>query len=132
MTLWAWVLVVAVGTLNVLFNFQAHRAAGRAVSWTHGLATFEFLLLYLIGCTSLVALYTLYSQGVVLARGILLMGTISIIVGTLFGVIVKGKQTRSRRVHDVGGHYRTLWVPSGQGRLERESFGRLVSIGIVS
>jgi hypothetical protein len=87
-----WILVIAVGVLNIAFNIQAQRAATHSNSWLDGIITLNFLALFLIGCASLVALYTLYLQQVILARGILLMGAISIVGGTLFGVLARGNR----------------------------------------
>ena len=85
----AWLLAVAVGLINIVFNLQAQRAAYRG-DWMGGILSFDFFLLFCIGCCSLLVLYSLYAQQVPLARGILLMGAISIIGGTSFGVLTRG------------------------------------------
>jgi hypothetical protein len=92
MGIWAWILVVLVGTLNIAFNIQAQRAALSAESWSDGLLSLQFLVLFLIGCASLLALYTLYLQEVPLARGILLMGAVSILGGTSIALYIRGNQ----------------------------------------
>ena len=71
-------LVFLVAGLNISFNAQAQRTATSAASWSGGIVSFDFLLLFALGCGSLLALYTLYAQQVLLARGILLMGAVSI------------------------------------------------------
>jgi len=88
----SWTLVVGVGVINIAFNFQAQRAASHADSWLSGILSWEFFLLFVIGCSSLLSLYSLYAQTVPLARGILLMGAISILGGTIFGVVVRGNR----------------------------------------
>jgi hypothetical protein len=93
MNVWAWILAIAVGLMNIAFNVQAQRAAGYAESWVEGLLSLQFLLLFvIIGCASLLLLYTLYCQQVPLARAILFMGAISIVGGTMFGLIVRGNR----------------------------------------
>jgi multidrug transporter EmrE-like cation transporter len=92
MNVLAWILACAVGLVNIAFNVQAQRAAGTAETWGEGMASVQFLLLFLIGCASLLLLYTLYCQQVPLARAILLMGAVSIVGGTLFGIVVRGNQ----------------------------------------
>lgn len=86
MTLVAWAFVVFVGLLNIAFNVNARAAADTADSWIGGICSVRFLVYFLIGCSSLFALYTLYFQGVTLSRAIVLMGTVSIIGGTLYGL----------------------------------------------
>lgn len=86
-----WVLVVTVGLLNIAFNVRARAAAAVAESWISGIFTTQFLLLFVIGCSSLLALYTLYFQGVVLSRAILLMGSVSILGGTAVGLYMGQK-----------------------------------------
>jgi hypothetical protein len=92
MNVWAWMLAITVGLLNIAFNVQAQRTAEYADSWPEGLLSFHFFLLFVIGCVSLLVLYTLYSQQVPLARAVLLMGAISILGGTMFGIIVRGNR----------------------------------------
>ena len=91
MTVATWTLIFAVGLLNIAFNVNARIAASAANSWYEGLFTFRFFFYFLIGFTSLLALYTLYFQGIALPRAILLMGAISIIGGTVYGLI-KGQR----------------------------------------
>jgi multidrug transporter EmrE-like cation transporter len=64
----------------------------KSESWTEGLLSLQFFLLFAIGCASLLLLYTLYCQQVPLARAILFMGAISIVGGTMFGLIVLGNR----------------------------------------
>jgi hypothetical protein len=66
-------------------------------SWASGLLTLTFIAAFVIGCVSLIAafvigcvslitLYTLYRSGIQLGRAILLMGAVSIVGGTLYGL----------------------------------------------
>jgi hypothetical protein len=103
MSLWAWILVLSVGALNVAFNFQAERAAQSARSWSDGIVSWQFLKLFLIGCASLVALYSLYLHQVTLARGILLMGATSILGGTIFALYWQTKDSQLGGVEEVTG-----------------------------
>jgi hypothetical protein len=93
MSLWAICFAVLVGALNIAFNRQTRESAvaavARGASWTEGLITFDFLAAFLIGCVSLLVLYSLYREGILLARGILLMGAVSIVGGTLYGILVQ-------------------------------------------
>jgi glucan phosphoethanolaminetransferase (alkaline phosphatase superfamily) len=92
MNAWAWTLAISVGLVNIAFNAQAQRAAKSAESWGQGVISLEFLLLFVIGCVSLLLLYTLYSLQVPLARAILLMGAVSIVGGTMFGIAFRGNR----------------------------------------
>jgi hypothetical protein len=49
-------------------------------------------MLFAVGSGSLFALYTLYAQQVVLARGIILMGAVSILGGSAYGALVRGNR----------------------------------------
>jgi hypothetical protein len=86
MTMISWAFVIAVGVLNIAFNVNARLAADAADTWTAGILTLRFLIYFFIGSTSLFALYTLYYQGITLTRAIVLMGTVSIIGGTAYGL----------------------------------------------
>jgi Ca2+/Na+ antiporter len=88
----AWILAFAVGVTNIAFNVQAQRAAADASSWGQGLWSVQFLVLFVLGCASLLLLYTLYCQQVPLARAISLMGAVSIVGGATFGVFVRGNR----------------------------------------
>ena len=92
MSILAWLLAIIVGLLNILFNVQAQRAAVYASSWGDGLWSVQFLILFVIGCSSLLFLYTLYCQDVSLARAILFMGAVSIVGGAMFGVFIRGNR----------------------------------------
>lgn len=91
MSPFAWSLVILVGILNIAFNVNGRVAATNALSWSSGIFTLQFLLFFLIGCASMFALYTLYFQEVILARAIVLMGAVSIIGGTTYGLLRGGR-----------------------------------------
>ena len=57
-----------------------------------GLWSAQFLILFVLGCASLLLLYTLYCQQVPLARAISFMGAVSIVGGAMFGVFVRGNR----------------------------------------
>jgi len=86
MTAMSWVFVIGVGVLNIAFNVNARLAANSADSWSGGIFSLQFLIYFAIGCSSLLALYTLYYQGITVTRAIVLMGTVSIIGGTAYGL----------------------------------------------
>ena len=81
-------LVLSVGVLNVLLNVWARKSAVEADTWASGFLSWKFGLTFLIGCGSLLALYTLYYSKINLGRAILLMGVVSIVGGTLYGIVV--------------------------------------------
>jgi hypothetical protein len=91
MTVLSWAFVIVIGVLNIAFNVNARLAAGAADTWGAGIFTLQFLIYFIIGCTSLLALYTLYYHGITLTRAIVLMGSVSIIGGTAYGLF-KGQR----------------------------------------
>lgn len=92
MSISAWILAIMVGLINIAFNVQAQRAAAYASSWEGGLWSAQFFILFVLGCASLLLMYTLYCQRVPLAQAISFMGAVSIVGGAMFGVFVRGNR----------------------------------------
>ena len=92
MSILVWMLAVVVGLTNLAFNVQTQRAALNASSWGEGIWSLQFLIPFMVGCASLLFLYTLYRQQVQLAQAISFMGAVSIVGGTIFGVVLRGNR----------------------------------------
>ena len=88
MTALTYMLILAVGLLNVIFNIQMRRAAIEL----NGAFGIQLLLPFTLGCLSFTSLYFLYAQGIILARGITLMGAVSILGGAAYGTIIQGNR----------------------------------------
>jgi len=77
---------------NILLNGLVATAAKRSAGWLDVYATSVFWLAFLVGIISLLAMSSLYFYGredrFGMANGILLMGVLSIVGGTLSGYFV--------------------------------------------
>ncbi|MBW1722573.1 MAG: hypothetical protein JRH13_09045 [Deltaproteobacteria bacterium] len=88
MKLLSILLIVAVSVLNVTLNLMLKKTAGGGGDLLQVLLSNRFLGCLLIGLLSFACLFALYSTGINLSRGILMMGAISILGGSLYGVVV--------------------------------------------
>jgi len=85
-----YVLALLVALLNVLLHICAVTTTG---SLTDRLASRWFVLAFSLGALSLCSIFAFYANGGPnLARGLLLMGSASIIGGTLFGVTFRSQR----------------------------------------
>ena len=81
-------LIIIVSILNIAFNIWLQKAAKYSnFNFMDGLLSYNFMVAMLIGTLSALTLLLLYSNRVQLASGVLLMGAISILGGSLFGVL---------------------------------------------
>lgn len=83
----AIMLLITVPITNILLNFAAKNAAKSDGSYLNVLISIPFLLAYLIGTISLIALVAVYHQSINVSQGIVLMGAGSIIGGSVIGMI---------------------------------------------
>ena len=90
MTFASAVLILTVAVLNISLNVATQWTAGNAVGFLDAVKSTRFALAFTIGFLSLLGLIGVYSSGLNLGRGILLMGAVSILGGTLFAVFVRG------------------------------------------
>ncbi len=79
-------LIVAVSVLNVALNLSLKKTAGSVDSLSQTIMSGSFVGCLLIGLLSFSSLFALYATGITLSRGILMMGAVSILGGSLFGV----------------------------------------------
>ena len=81
-------LIVAVSILNVALNLSLKRTAGSGETLLQTIMSGPFVGCLLIGLLSFSSLFALYSTGITLSRGILMMGAVSILGGSLYGVLI--------------------------------------------
>lgn len=85
-----WLLIVAAPVLNIALNLTLQKAARQGSDFLSATRTTEFLVAFALGLCSMLTILLLYSTGVSLARAILLMGAISILGGSAYGVLKLG------------------------------------------
>lgn len=85
-------LLLIVPILNITLNTLAQKTSKQEGSFVAILLTPIFLFALFVGVSSLLVLVTLYRQNVALPRGLLLMGAMSILGGSLWGVWYSGQQ----------------------------------------
>ena len=87
-------LAASVALANILLNMFTSNAALASETWLDVFFTRSFGLAFVTGTTSLLLMCTLYHVGrqsaFGMANGILLMGALSIVGGTLVGYFLKG------------------------------------------
>ena len=81
-------LIIAVSVLNVALNLCLKKTAALPGGFTQLLLSRPFLGSFAVGMASFLSLFALYSTGITLSRGILMMGAISILGGGLYGVVL--------------------------------------------
>lgn len=72
-------------------NAAAKAAAKPDSSYWDALGSGSFALAFCIGISSLLAMVAVYQGGLSLARGILFMGAVSIVVGSIVGMVRDGE-----------------------------------------
>ncbi len=85
-------LIMTVSILNVFLNLSLKKTAGAGEGLYESIMSGGFVVCLLIGLLSFSGLFALYSTGITLSRGILLMGAISILGGSLYGVFLHGEK----------------------------------------
>lgn len=88
MTAKAILFIFAVPLLNIVLGTLARSAGTAPISYWSALRSPAFAAAFAVGTISLLCLVALYKEGVPLYQGFLLMGALSIIGGTLWGVIL--------------------------------------------
>lgn len=83
----SFLLIVAVSVLNVALNLCLKKTTAGAVGIPQAWLSWGFIGCLFIGLLSFSGLFALYSTGITLSRGILMMGAISILGGSLYGVV---------------------------------------------
>jgi hypothetical protein len=92
----AIIFAVLVGCINVCLNLsvrEAARPSPLSIQWfgpDNSLLPF-LSLAFLIGCGSLTAMFFFYRLEGNLARGLILMGAVSIVVGSIATMMLSGK-----------------------------------------
>jgi hypothetical protein len=82
-------LATLIGCLNIILNLLAKRAAAKSISWFDGLLSSSFIAAFFIGCLSISLMVLFYrNAGDSLARGLILMGAVSIVGGSVFSIFV--------------------------------------------
>lgn len=79
-------LIFAVSVLNVALNLCLKKTAAVPGGASQVLMSRSFMYSFAVGIFSFLSLLALYSTGVTLSRGILMMGAVSILGGSLYGV----------------------------------------------
>jgi len=86
MSLKTILLIIVVPILNIGLNFGLKITAQKPGSYIQALSSKNFFYSFAVGVASVLCILALYKTCVPLSRGILLMGAISILGGSLFGV----------------------------------------------
>jgi len=82
-------LAVMVGGLNVLMNYLVKGAAEGSDSGIAGLYSLSFIAAFFVGCASITTMFFFYRvAGDSLARGLILMGAVSTVGGSILSVYV--------------------------------------------
>jgi hypothetical protein len=85
----AAIMLLGVPILNVVLNSSLQRAATGSKTIGGAIGSVDFGIATIAGLASMLGLLLLYSTGINLARGILLMGAVFIVGGSLYGVFVR-------------------------------------------
>ena len=80
-------LILCVPVLNISLNTSIKNTAYNADTLISAIGSHGFLISFFIGMALMLCLLCLYSTGITLSRAILFMGAISILGGSLFGVL---------------------------------------------
>jgi len=80
--------ISAASFANILLNITARRMIASSSNYYAAIFSTKFVICFMVGMVSLLSLIKVYSFGVSISRGILLMGAISILGGSLIGVLL--------------------------------------------
>ncbi len=80
-------IITAVAVSSIALNILLKRTAENALGFTDALMSVRFALAFAVGTCAALLMLWLYVTRIDLARAILLMGALSIIGGTLIGVM---------------------------------------------
>ncbi len=79
------IFIIVVSICNIGLNYFVNRTAVNNEPIIKSILTINFLFAFLIGLISILAMLQVYRSQTNLPQGILLMGTVSILIGTLIG-----------------------------------------------
>ncbi|WP_425254428.1 hypothetical protein ACPJXG_12370 [Janthinobacterium sp. NFX145] len=83
---WQPALFFLIPILNIILNTLASKTAKESEDFISAMTSPSFFLTILIGTSSVICMITLYRSGIPLPKGILLMGAMSILIGSLWGI----------------------------------------------
>lgn len=83
--------VLAVPAANILLNIAAQATIKPGASYLDALTSKAFVLAFCVCLTSLLAMVAAYQQGLSLGQGILFMGAVSIVGGSIIAMVKDGK-----------------------------------------
>ncbi|MFZ1703565.1 MAG: hypothetical protein WAT79_04415 [Saprospiraceae bacterium] len=83
------IFLIGVSVINIILNVKVKSAAKTELTLLANIFSKDFLFAFLIGFCSIICMLQVYRSDLQTAQGILLMGTVSIIGGTLYLVLVK-------------------------------------------
>jgi len=104
---YAFVFIVPV--LNIALNTQLQIAASTSSTIGNAFSSAHFIKAFAIGTASFISLLIFYRSGIGLAAGILWMGAISILGGTIYGIRYHGN-TLTRTEYILLGVIAALFV----------------------
>jgi fluoride ion exporter CrcB/FEX len=87
-----FLLVFSVGIINVIINIFLSRSAKTSDSFPTAIFNINFLIALIVGMLSILAILYVYKSNLNLAQGVILMGAISIIIGTIYGVVFQNNK----------------------------------------
>lgn len=84
------VYALALGVTNVVLNTVAAKTAARASSVSLAVTRPMFAAAFLVGTASLLLMIGLYTSGYSLAKGLLIAGATSIVLGVVWATLLNG------------------------------------------
>ncbi len=83
----AFIFIVLVAISNICLNYFVRNSVDNNLTIGRNIISKDFLLAFTVGVISIICLLQVYRSNVNLAQGILLMGAISIIIGSIFSAV---------------------------------------------
>lgn len=90
--LFTLILLIGVSVINIILNIKVKIASNTELTLLKNIFSKDFLIAFLIGLCSIICMLQVYRSDLQTAQGILLMGTVSILGGTLYMVFVKKQE----------------------------------------
>lgn len=88
------ILAIFLGVINIALNTTVYKAVQEASTFAQAIMSPMFWLAFVIGTISLMCMLGMYLTNYSLARGVLIAGATSILLGTLWGLFL-GKSNLS-------------------------------------
>lgn len=88
---YGWLAILGVALSNIILNVLARCAARSGVEWFRLWSHWPLWGCFLVGLVSLSCLVAVYRSGAALAGGVLWMGALSTLAGSLLGVVALGE-----------------------------------------